>query len=296
MDDKPGTMSTPAHYPSPPFPEQKQDYPGLAQKMEPVPDHGEHSYRGNARLQGKKALITGADSGIGRAVAIAFAREGADIAMNYLPVEEDDAKQVADYVKQAGQKVVAIPGDLKDETFCTKLVQDAVDGLGSLDIVVNNAGRQVYCKSLTDISTAQFDDTFKVNIYAPFWITRAALPHLKSGASIINTASSNAREPSEGLVDYAATKGAIVAFTQALAKQLGGKGIRVNAVAPGPFWTVLQPSGGQSTEKVMHFGEDTPLGRPGQPAEIASVYVLLASDEASFMSGSLVPVTGGKIL
>lgn len=283
-------------YPRPPFPRQEQAYPGLAQHMLPVPDHGEKSYVGHGRLAGRKALVTGADSGIGRAVAIAFAREGADVALNYLPEEEDDAREMIAYIEAAGRKAVALAGDLTSESFCMRLVEDAVRELGGLDIIVNNAGRQVYQEDIADISTSQFDDTFKVNVYAPFWIIRAALPHLRPGASLISTASVNAREPSDGLIDYAASKGAIATMTLAIAKNLASKGVRANVVAPGPFWTVLQPSGGQSPERVQHFGEDSPLGRPGQPAEIASIYVLLACDEASYITGSFLPVTGGKIV
>ncbi|QNU45424.1 SDR family oxidoreductase [Mixta calida] len=280
-------------YPKPPFERQPQDPPGLASKMVPRPDHGEESYRGSGRLNGRKALITGGDSGIGRAVAIAYAREGADVAINYLPEEESDAKEVIALIKAAGRKAVAIPGDITDEAFCEKLVNDAAAQLGGLDILVNNAGRQQYVESITDLTTESFDKTFKTNVYAMFWITRAAMAHLKPGAAIVNTSSVQAGKPSAILLDYAQTKAAIVAFTKGLAKQVAEKGIRVNAVAPGPYWTPLQSSGGQPMEKVMKFGEEAPFGRPGQPAEIAPLYVTLASAETSFTSGQVWCSDGG---
>ena len=226
-------------FPTPPFPHQKQPFPGLAGKMTPRPDHGETSYKGSGRLAGKKALITGGDSGIGRAVAIAFAREGADVAINYLPEEEEDAKEVIELILAAGRKAVAIPGDIREELFCQQLVKQAAQELEGLDLLVNNAGRQQYCESIKDLTTEAFDATFKTNVYAMFWITKAALDYLPRGASIINTSSVQAYLPSEILLDYAQTKAAIVAFTKSLAKQLGPEGIRVNAVAPGPYWTVL---------------------------------------------------------
>lgn len=281
------------HYPRPPFVEQPQKAPGLASEMKPIPDHGETSYIGSGKLDGKKALITGGDSGIGRAVAIAYAREGADVAINYLPEEETDAAAVIALIAAEGKKAIAIPGDLRSEAFCQQLVEQAVQQLGGLDILVNNAGRQQYCESIEELTTEAFDDTFKTNVYAPFWITKAAVPHLQEGAVIINTSSVQAFKPSEILLDYAQTKACNVAFTKALAKQLGKKGIRVNAVAPGPYWTPLQSSGGQPQEKVMHFGESAPLGRPGQPAEIAPLYVTFASDECSFTSGQVWCSDGG---
>lgn len=281
-------------YPAPPFPEQKQEWPGLASKMTPRPDHGETSYRGSGRLTGRKALLTGGDSGIGRAAAIAFAREGADVAINYLPPEEQDAKEVANLVKAVGRKVVLLPGDIREEAFCNQLVVDAVRELGGLDILVNNAARQISHNDLLEITTENFDDTFKTNVYAMFWITKAALPHLRPGAAIINTASVNAYEPSENIIDYAATKGAIMIFTKGLAKQLASKGIRVNAVAPGPVWTALQVTGGQPTSKLPEFGKDTPMHRPGQPAELAPLYVLLASAEASYSTGQVFAAVGGR--
>lgn len=282
-------------YPKPPFPRLRQEPPGLASAMEPRPDHGEYSYRGSGVLAGRKALITGGDSGIGRAVAIAFAREGADIAFNYLPAEQPDADEVVKLIEAAGRRAIPLPGDLREEEFCTQLVADAVSQLGGLDILVNNAGKQVSQESIEAITTDQFDATFRTNVYAPFWITKAALPHLSPGAAIINTASVVALDPSEHLLDYSQTKAANVAFTKSLAKQLAKRGIRVNAVAPGPYWTPLQPSGGQPEEKLPVFGADTPLGRPGQPAEIAATYVLLASPASSFMTGELVSNTGGTM-
>ena len=281
------------HYPRPPFAEQPQRAPGLASEMKPIPDHGETSYIGSGKLAGKKALITGGDSGIGRAVAIAYAREGADVAIGYLPEEESDAASVIALIRAEGRKAVAIPGDIRVESFCDTLVEKAVAELGGLDILVNNAGRQQYCVSIDDLTSADFDATFKTNVYAPFWITKAALRHLQEGAVIINTTSVQAFKPSAILVDYAQTKACLAVFTKALAKQLGPKGIRVNAVAPGPYWTVLQPSGGQPQEKVKHFGESTPLGRPGQPVEIAPLYVTLASDECSYPSGQVWCSDGG---
>ena len=281
-------------YPKPPFPEQQQPWPGLAARMDPKPDHGETSYKGSGRLVGRKALITGGDSGIGRAAAIAYAREGADVAINYLPEEEADAREVIALIRAEKRKAVAIPGDIKSEAFCTKLVATAIQELGSLDILVNNAARQFAKDSILDISTAQFDETFKTNVYAMFWITKAAIPAMKPGSTIINTASVNAYDPGEHIIDYAATKGAIMIFTKGLAKQLAKNGIRVNAVAPGPFWTALQVTGGQPPEKIPTFGQDTPLGRPGQPAELAGVYVLLASGESSFATGQVYAAVGGR--
>jgi NAD(P)-dependent dehydrogenase (short-subunit alcohol dehydrogenase family) len=262
--------------------------------MEPRPDHGEDSYKGSGRLAGRKALLTGGDSGIGRAAAIAYAREGADVAINYLPAEEPDAQEVAKLVRDAGRKAVLIPGDIKDEAFCTRLVADAVTQLGGLDILVNNAARQFSRDSILDITTADFDETYKTNVYAMFWITKAAIPHLKPGSTIINTASVNAYEPSENLLDYASTKGAIMIFSKGLAKQLAPKGIRVNAVAPGPFWTPLQVTGGQPADKLPEFGADSPMGRAGQPAELAGIYVLLASPEASYSTGQVFAAVGGR--
>lgn len=287
-------MQDPRHqYPQPPFPRQPQSVPGLAQKMIPIPDHGEESYQGSGKLSGRKALITGADSGIGRAVAIAYAREGADVALSYLGNEESDAKEVIKQIEQAGRRAVAIPGDITDEQFCQQLVSEASAGLGGIDILVNNAGAQTFYPDLSQITTEHFDKVMKTNLYAMFWITKAALPMMKPGAAIINTTSIQAYDPSAGLVDYAITKAGIVAFTQALAKQSIDKGIRVNAVAPGPFWTPLQPSGGQPQDSIEKFGTKVPLGRPGQPVEIAPIYVLLASQEGSYITGEVYGATGG---
>lgn len=291
------TMQNPlTQYPQPEFPEQTQSVPGTVHKLQPAADHGETSYKGFGRLAGRKALITGADSGIGRAAAIAYAREGADIVLNYLAEEEADAQEVVKLIEAEGRKAICVPGDLKDESFCEKLVSQAVAGLGGLDILVNVAGKQTAQKDIADLTTEQFDATFKTNVYAMFWLCKAALPHLPAGATIVNTASIQAYQPSETLLDYAPTKSAIVAFTKALAKQVITKGIRVNAVAPGPFWTPLQPSGGQPAEKIPSFGSETPMGRPGQPAECAPIYVLLASQESSYITGEVFGVTGGNPL
>lgn len=288
------TMQDPrTQYPQPPFPRQPQEAPGLISKMDPVPDHGEESYRGFGRMEGRKALITGGDSGIGRATAIAYAREGAAVAINYLDAESADAASLAELIEGEGGTLVRLPGDLTDEGFCTQLVADAVDQLGGLDVLVNNAGKQVYQESIHDITTEQFDQTFKTNIYAMFWLSKAAIPHLPAGGSIINVTSIQGYKPSGTLLDYATTKGAQVEFTKALAKQLAGDGIRVNGVAPGPFWTPLQPSGGQPQDKIEEFGSQVPLGRPGQPAEIAPTFVFLATQEAGYITGEIFGVTGG---
>lgn len=283
-------------YPQPEFAKQPQPAPGLAKEIVPKPDHGETSYRGNGRLKGRKALVTGGDSGIGRATAIAFAREGADVVINYLPSEQKDADEVIALLGGEGHTVVGIPGDLKDEAFCKDLVARAVKELGGLDILANIAGRQQYAKSIDELTSQAFEATFRTNVFAMFWLTKAALPVMPPGAAILNTASIQAYEPSDILLDYAPTKAAIVAFTKALAKQAADKGIRVNAVAPGPVWTPLQPSGGQPQEKVVEFGKNVPLKRPGQPVECAPVYVLLASQEASFITGETYGVTGGHML
>ncbi|MFD2602573.1 SDR family oxidoreductase [Flavobacterium suzhouense] len=280
-------------YPQPPFKKQQQSWPGLAANMEPRPDHGESSYQGSGRLAGRKALITGGDSGIGRAAAIAYAREGADVAINYHPDEEQDAQEVVALIKEEGRIAIALPGDLRDESFCETLVQKAVEGLGGLDILVNNAARQQTQESILDITSEAFDATMKTNVYAPFWITKAALPHLKPGACIIGTTSVQAQDPSPELFDYAQTKAATTNYIRSLAKQLGPKGIRVNGVAPGPIWTPLQVSGGATMEKLKQFGGDTPLGRPGQPAELASLYVELADNTGSYSTGQIFGAAGG---
>lgn len=280
-------------YPKPPFNEQSQPWPGLASKMDPKPDHGEQSYKGSGRLKGRKALITGGDSGMGRAAAIAFAREGADVAINYYPSEEEDAKEVIALIKAEGRKAVGIPGDITSESFCNKLVADAVGGLGGLDILVSNAGLQQTKPSILDITTEQFDRTMKTNIYAPFWIIKAALPHLTPGSVIIGTTSEQATDPSPDLYDYAQTKAATTNYVRSLAKQLGPKGIRVNGVAPGPIWTPLQVSGGATMEKLKQFGGHTPMGRAGQPAELASIYVQLAANDGSYATGQVYGAAGG---
>jgi NAD(P)-dependent dehydrogenase (short-subunit alcohol dehydrogenase family) len=281
-------------YPKPPFKEQPQPWPGLAREMTPKPDHGETSYRGSGRLAGRKALITGGDSGMGRAAAIAYAREGADVAINYFPSEEPDAREVIELIEDAGRKGVSIPGDLRQETFCERLVAEALTKLGGLDIVVCNAARQQSKPSILDITTEDFDATMKTNVYAPFWIIKAALPHLKPGSCIIATTSEQAYDPSPELYDYAQTKAATMNYVKSLAKQLGERGIRVNGVAPGPIWTPLQISGGSSTEKYEQFGSKTVLGRPGQPAELASIYVQLADSGASFATGNIYGSGGGQ--
>lgn len=277
-------------------PDDQQPEPGLDAILKPQADHGEESYCGAKRLVGRKALITGGDSGIGRAVALAFAREGADVAINYLPSEEVDGQKTLGMIKDAGQKAIAIPGDITDEAFCKSLVQQTVSELGSIDILVNNAGKQQFVEELEDITTEQFTKTYATNVFAMFWITKAAVPQMPAGASIINTTSIQSYQPSPGLLDYASTKGAITAFTKSLAKMLIKKGIRVNAVAPGPVWTPLQQSGGQPSEKLQHFGEKVPLGRAGQPAEVAPAFVFLASQESSYITAEVIGVTGGAHL
>ncbi|MBC9178249.1 SDR family oxidoreductase [Pseudoroseomonas ludipueritiae] len=280
-------------YPKPPFQVQSQPWPGLQSKMTPVPDCGEASYKGSGRLAGRKALITGGDSGIGRAAAIAYAREGADVAINYYPSEEPDAREVAELIRQAGRKAVLIPGDIRDENFCDSMVQQAVRDLGGLDILVSNAAYQHAQTSIMDISTEQLDQTMKTNVYAMFWIVKAALPQLPPGSAIICTSSINAQTPGPQILDYACTKGAIMIFVRGLAKQVIDKGIRVNGVAPGPFWTPLQVSGGQTEEGLKTFGSATPMKRPGQPVELASVYVELAAASSSYTTGQIYGETGG---
>jgi NAD(P)-dependent dehydrogenase (short-subunit alcohol dehydrogenase family) len=280
-------------YPRGDFPRQEQDQPGLTSATDPTPDHGEKTYMGTGKLTGMRALITGGDSGIGRAVAIAFAREGADVAISYLAEEEEDAADTARWIEQAGQTALRLPGDVRSEAECTALVDRVVDGLGGLDILVLNAAYQENRDGLENIPTAELERVFETNLYAPLWIARAAIPHLEPGASIITTSSIQAFNPSPQLIDYAMTKAAQVAFTKALAQQLGARGIRVNAVAPGPIWTPLIPATSWP-DKVPEFGQDTPLGRAGQPAELAPAYVFLASPESSYVSGAVLPVTGGK--
>ena len=283
-------------YPQPKFEDQPQSAPGLALDMVPKPDHGEDSYKGFGRLAGRRALVTGADSGIGRAVAIAFAREGADLVINYLPEEEEDARQVVALVEAAGRRVVALPGDIGDEAFCKSLVEKTVAELGGIDILANVAGKQTAVEAIADLTTEQFEATFRTNVTAMFWLCKAALPHMPAGATIINTTSIQSYQPSPTLLDYAPSKAAITAFTHALAKQVAENGIRVNAVAPGPVWTPLQSSGGQPRKKIPEFGSKTPLGRPGQPAEMAPLYVVLASQESSYVTGEVFGATGGNHL
>ncbi|MGA8851346.1 MAG: SDR family oxidoreductase [Aeromicrobium sp.] len=277
------------------FPAQQQDPPGRTSEMSPVPDHGEDSYRGSGRLAARRCLITGGDSGIGRAVAIAYAREGADVAFTHLPEEREDARATQELVEAAGRTCVVIEADLQERSTCDAVVDDAVAGLGGLDVLVNNAGFQMAREEgIEELTDERLDQTLKTNLYALFWITRAAVPHLGPGSSIINNSSIQAYDPSETLLDYAATKAAINNVTVNLAAELGPRGVRVNAVAPGPIWTPLQPAT-QPTEKVEHFGEDTPLGRAGPPAEVAPAFVFLASEgDASYVSGTVLGVTGGK--
>jgi hypothetical protein len=292
------TMQDPRkQYPNPDIPkDQKQPEPGLDAKLVPKADHGELTYRGADRLKGRKALITGGDSGIGRAVAIAFAREGADVAICYLPSEQQDATETIKMIEDAGRVALAVPGDISDESFCKTLVKKVEQEFGQIDILVNNAGRQLFVDEFDDLTSEQFQQTFTTNVFAMFWITKAAVKHMPAGASIINTTSIQSYQPSPGLLDYASTKGAITAFTKSLAKMLIQKGIRVNAVAPGPIWTPLQPSYGQPPKKLEKFGQNTPFGRPGQPAEVAPAYVFLASQESSYITAEVIGVTGGNHL
>lgn len=296
MADQFSMQDPTTQYPQPPFEKQTQPEPGLAKEMTPKPDHGEDSYKGFGRLKGRKALVTGGDSGIGRAAAIAFAREGADVAFAYLPSEEPDAKEVTELINQAGVKACPVALDISSEQACRSLIDTVVKELGGLDILVNNAGKQIAVEDIEDISTEQLEQTFRTNVFAMFWVTKAALPHLPAGASIINTTSIQAYQPSPTLLDYAMTKAAIANFTHSFAKQVAGKGIRVNGIAPGPIWTPLQPSHGQPEEKIPSFGEQVPLGRAGQPAELAPAYVFLASQESSYITGEIIGVTGGQHL
>ncbi|GAB3270385.1 SDR family oxidoreductase [Arthrobacter pigmenti] len=274
--------------------DQDQPEPGLDEWLTPHTDRGHDSYRGTGRLEGRKALITGADSGIGAAVAISFAREGADVALSYLPAEEKDAKDIIQVIEESGRKAVPLPGDISDAGKAREMVSKAVDGLGGLDILVNNAGKQISCERLEDLSDEQFDQTMKTNVYAMFWITKSAVPHMVAGSSIINTTSVQAYKPSPDKIDYATTKAAINNFSKGLAQQLAPRGIRVNAVAPGPFWTPLQVSDGQPKEKLPQFGKSTPLGRAGQPTELGPAYVFLASPESSYVVGETLNVNGGQ--
>jgi NAD(P)-dependent dehydrogenase (short-subunit alcohol dehydrogenase family) len=274
------------------MPEQQQPMPGSSAEMDPQPDYGESSYRGSGRLAGKRTIITGADSGIGRAVALAFAREGADVLVSYYD-EHQDAKETQRLVEGAGRRCVLVPGDIKDPAHCRAIVDKAVGAFGGIDVLVNNAAHQASFSSIEEISDLEWDITFRTNIHAMFYLTKAALPHLRGGAAIINTTSVNADTPSPQLLAYATTKGAIQNFTAGLAQLLAEKDIRVNCVAPGPIWTPLIPST-MPPEKVKQFGKQVPMQRPGQPKELAPVYVMLATDEASYVSGATVAVTGGK--
>jgi len=278
------------------LPKQKQPAPGVQSKMTPIPDCGEKTYKGSGRLSGRKALVTGGDSGIGRAAAIAYAREGADVAINYLPAEEEDAQQVKQLIEEAGRKAVLIPGDLSDESFARSLVHTAHDALGGLDTLALVAGKQTAVENIADLTTEQFKETYAVNVLALFWITQEAIPLLPAGSSIVTTSSIQAYQPSPHLLDYASTKAAILNYSRGLAKQVAEKGIRVNVVAPGPIWTALQISGGQTQEKIPQFGQQTPMKRAGQPAELAAVYVYLASQESSYVTAEVHGVCGGEHL
>ncbi|GHA26495.1 oxidoreductase [Salinimicrobium marinum] len=293
MRNEEGQMKDPRDkHEQPPYPEQEQQVPGSEKEMNPKVDHGEETYKGSGKLEGRNAIITGGDSGIGRAVAIAFAREGANVLISYLK-EHEDADKTAQYVRDAGKKAVLLAGDVSDENHCKKIVQRAVEEFGHIDILVNNAAFQMARESLQDVSTEEWDYTFKTNIYSMFWLCKAAEPHLKPGSTIVNTTSINAYKPHPQLLAYAATKGAIQNFTANLGQSLAGKGIRVNCVAPGPIWTPLIPST-MPQDQVKSFGKDTPIGRAGQPAELAPIYVLLASEDSSYMTGSTVQATGGR--
>jgi len=293
MSTSASTDPTTAHHQDG-FPAQEQEQPGLTDETRPEPDHGERSYRGAKRLAGRRTLITGGDSGIGRAVAIAFAREGADVALTYMPEEQEDADDTARQVTDAGARALTLEGDLREEEFCAEIVERTVAEFGGLDVLVLNAAYQKDREGLDKLETAEMERVFRTNLFAQIFTARAAIPHLKPGASIILTTSIQAFNPSPGLIDYAMTKAAQVAFIKALAEELGPKGVRVNGVAPGPIWTPLIPATGWDAERLATFGQDTPLGRAGQPAELAGAYVYLASDQASFTSGAILPVTGGK--
>ena len=282
-------------YPQPEYPEQTQmdQHPGLEQEMQPEPDYGVETYRGSGRLEGKKTIITGGDSGIGRAVALAFAREGADVLISYLEEEEQDARETARVVEDAGRKCVQAPGDISEEAQCQALVQKAVDEFGRIDVLVNNAAHQRTVEGIADVSSELLDRTFKTNIYAMFWLVKAALPHMPEGGSIINVGSAQAYKPSPTLLPYSATKGAIVTFTEGLAQDVVQYGLRANVVAPGPVWTPIIPAS-MPGDTVSQFGQQSPTGRPGQPAELAPAFVFLASQEASYVNGAVIDITGGQ--
>lgn len=282
-------------YSQPQYPEQTQEWPGLHEEMQPVPDYGEETYRGSGKLEGKKAIITGGDSGIGRAVALAFAREGADVLISYLEEEEPDARESARAVEKAGGRAVKAPGDISEETRCERLVEKAVEEFGRVDILVNNAARQKTFSGIAGVTSDELDLAFKTNIYAVFWLCKAALPHMLEGSSIINTGSIQAYHPSPALLPYSATKGAIITFTKGLAQEVVQYGIRVNAVAPGPVWTPIVPAS-MTAEQSSQFGGASPMGRPAQPAELAPAYVFLASQESSYVNGEVLGVTGGEPL
>ena len=298
MTDDQHTQQDPTtQYPQPQYPEQTQmdQHPGLEQEMGPKPDYGYETYRGSGRLQGKKAVITGGDSGIGRAVALAFAREGADVLISYLEEEEADATETASVVEDAGMKCVKVPGDIVEEAQCQAIIQKAVDEFGEIDVLVNNAAHQMTVNGIADISTELLDRTFKTNIYAMFWLVKAALPHMPRGGSIINTCSIQAYQPSPPLLPYSATKGAIITFTKGLAQEVVQYGLRANSVAPGPVWTPIIPAS-MPADTVSQFGGTSPMGRPAQPAELAPAFVFLASQEASYVNGETLGVTGGQPL
>lgn len=282
-------------YSQPEYPQQEQAHPGLESQMEPEPDYGERSYRGSGKLEGKATIVTGGDSGIGRAVALAFAREGADVLFTYLAEEESDARETIRVVEEAGKKAVAVSGDLQSESYCKEIIERAAEEFGRIDVLVNNAAFQMARGGIREISSEQFDRTFKTNVYAMFWLCRAAVEHMLEGACIINTASIEAYQPKPILLDYAATKGAIVTFSKGLAQELTSQGIRVNVVAPGPVWTPLIPAT-MPTEGVPEFGGSKPMGRPAQPAEVAPSYVFLASEDSSYLSGEVIGVTGGGLM
>ena len=284
-------------YPQPQYPEQDQrdQHPGLESEMQPKPDYGEETYRGSGKLEGKKTIITGGDSGIGRAVALAFAREGADVLISYLEEEESDAQEAAQAVEEAGRKAVKMPGDISDEGVCQAIIQKAVEEFGQIDVLVNNAAHQMTVSGIADISTELLDRTFKTNIYAMFWLTKAALPHMQPGGSIINTCSIQAYQPSPTLLPYSATKGAIITFTKGLAQEVVQYGLRANSVAPGPVWTPIIPAS-MPGDTVSQFGGTSVMGRPAQPAELAPAFVFLASQEASYVNGETLGVTGGMPL
>jgi NAD(P)-dependent dehydrogenase (short-subunit alcohol dehydrogenase family) len=298
MTDDQYTRQDPTQqYPQPEYPEQDQrdQHPGLETEMQPRPDYGEETYRGSGRLEGKKAIITGGDSGIGRAVALAFAREGADVLISYLSEEEPDAQETAQVVEEAGRRAVKVPGDIVEEAQCQQIVQRAVDEFGRIDILVNNAAHQMTVNGIADVSTELLDRTFKTNIYAMFWLCKAALPHMQEGASIINVSSIQAYQPSPTLLPYSSTKGAIISFTKGLAMEVAQYGIRANSVAPGPVWTPIIPAS-MPGETVSQFGGTSPMGRPAQPAELAPAFVFLASQESSYVNGETLGVTGGQPL